>query len=155
MEITKQISVFLENKPGRLAQVLSALASERVNLRALAVMEKQERGVLRLVADDPAGAARVLKKLGTSYTEVEVLLVELKNHPGSLARVCERLGAEHLNIDYAYCSAGSPNGKTLGVLKVPNLKKAMRVLEENFNGAARRRPEQRPLRDRHSYQLVR
>lgn len=155
MEITKQLSIFLENKPGRLAQVLSALASERVNLRAVAIMERADRGVLRMVAEEPAKTMQVLKRLGFSYTEVEVLLVELKNHTGALTRVCERLGAEHINIDYAYCSAGSPNGRTLGVFKVPNLKKAMHVLGEGFDGAARRRPERRPLRDRQSYQLAR
>src|SRR5438067_117630 len=155
METTKQISVFLENKPGRLAQVLSALAREKINLRALAIMEHSGRGVLRMIAEDPARAARVLKQVGTPATEVEVLLVELKNQPGALARVCERLGAEHVNIDYCYVSAGAPNGKTLGVFKVPNVKKVMRVLEDNVNGTARRRLEPRPLRDRQSYQLAR
>src|SRR5207237_10187879 len=114
VETTKQITVFLENKPGRLANVLAALANEKVNITALSVMDKHEHSVLRLVADDPAGATQVIKALNTQCTEAEVLLVELKNQPGALSHVCEVLAAEHINIDYAYCSSGGRNGKVFG-----------------------------------------
>src|SRR5262245_5032180 len=104
METAKQVAVSLENKPGRLANVLSALAQEKVNITALAVMDSHERSVLRLVVDDVPKTAQVFKNLGIPYTEADVLLVELKNQPGALAHVCELLGSEHINIDYAYCS---------------------------------------------------
>src|ERR1700758_3852958 len=104
METAKQVSVFLENKPGRLAKVLSALAREKVNITALTVMDSHEHSVLRLVADDLAKTTRVLDSLGTPHAESDVLLVELKNQPGALARVCETLGTDHVNIDYCYCS---------------------------------------------------
>src|SRR5262249_41461837 len=111
METTKQISVFLENKPGRLANVLSALAREKVNLAALTVMDSHEHGMLRLVADDPAKARQVVKGLGAPFVETDVIAVELRNQPGAMAHVCEVLAAEHIGIEYAYCSSGGRNGK--------------------------------------------
>src|SRR5437762_7488760 len=106
METTKQVSVFLENKPGRLANVLSALAREKVNITALTVMDSHEHSVLRFVTDHPAKTHEVLRGLGTRHVEADVLLVELRNQPGALAHVCEVLAGEHVNIEYCYCSAG-------------------------------------------------
>jgi hypothetical protein len=152
VQTTKQISVFLENKPGRLANVLLALAREKVNITALTVMDSHEHNVLRFVVDDQDKTRRVLKEMSTPFAETEVLLVELRNQPGELAHVCELLGAEHVNIEYAYCSSGGRNGKTLGIFKVSNAMKAMRVIGESPNNSVRRRLEQRPLRSRQSYQ---
>jgi hypothetical protein len=152
VETTKQIAVFLENKPGRLANVLLALAREKVNVIAMTIMDSHEHSVLRFVADDLDNTHQVLKTLGIPFAEAEVLVVELRNQPGELAHVCELLGAEHINIEYAYCSSGGRNGKTVGIFKVTNAGKAMRVLGESPNNSARRRLEQRPLRNRRSYQ---
>jgi hypothetical protein len=148
VETTKQISVFIENKPGRMANVLSVLAREKVNLTALSVMDSHEHSVLRLVADDLARTRRVIKALGTPFAETDVVIVELRNQVGALAHVCELLAAEHVNIDYAYCSAGGRNGKTLGVFKVSNTEKAMRVLSESPNNLTRRRMGRRPVHTR-------
>src|SRR5438552_15652664 len=128
METTKQVSIFLENKPGRLANVLSALARERVNVIALTIMDSHEHSVLRLVTSDVPKTIQVLKGLSASYTESEVLMVELKNQPGALAHVCEQLAGAHLNIDHAYVSSGGKNGKVYGIFKVSNMQKAMQVL---------------------------
>ena len=147
-ETAKQITVFLENKPGRLANVLSELARQKVNITALSVMDKHEHGVLRVVVDDAAKTRQIVKGMNTPTTETDVLLVELRNQPGALAHVCETLAAEHINIDYAYCSSGGRNGKVLGIFKVTNAEKATRVLSEPPNN---RRVERRPLRDQRAY----
>lgn len=154
METTKQVSVFLENKPGRLANVLSALAREKVNVTAMTVMDSHEHSVLRLVTSDLSKTVQVLKALSTPHAETEVLQVELRNQPGALAHVCELLGTAHVNIDYCYCSAGGRNGKTLGIFKVSHMEKAMRALGESPNNQGRRRTEKRPLRDRRTYQVT-
>src|SRR5579871_5423851 len=151
---SKQISVFLENKPGRLANVLLTLARERVNITALTVMDSHEHSVLRFVADDLDKTRKTLKDMGTPFAETEVLLVELKNQPGELAHVCELLGAEHINIEYAYCSSGGRNGRTVGILKVGNPAKASKVLN-GVNGASKRKASARPPRDRRAYQAAR
>jgi hypothetical protein len=152
VETSKQISVFLENKPGRLANVLSALAQQKVNITALSVMDSHEHSVLRMVTNDPAKTAQVIKSLNTPYHETEVALVELRNQPGALAHVCETLAAEHIHIEYAYCSSGGRNGRVYGIFKVSNTDKAMRVLGEGANNLGKRRLERRPLRDRRTYQ---
>ena len=128
METTKQVSVFLENKPGRLAQVLLALAREKVNVIALTIMDSHEHSVLRLVTNDMPKTVQVLDGLNAQHTQSEVLVVDLRNQPGALARVCEQLATEHVNIDYAYCSSGGRNGKVVGIFKVSNSEKALRVL---------------------------
>ncbi len=148
VENAKQITVFLENKPGRLANVLSALAREKVNIIALTVMDKHEHGVLRLVTDNSTKTAQIIQAMNTPFTESDVLLVELRNQPGALAHVCEILAAEHINIDYAYCSSGGRNGKVFGIFKVANADKASRVLSLPANN---RRLERRPLRDQRTY----
>jgi hypothetical protein len=128
METMKQLSVFLENKPGRLANLLHALAKEKVNVVAMTIMDSHEHSVLRLVTSDAPATRTVFQGLNVSYTETDVLAVELKNQPGALANVCEQLAAEHINIDYAYCSSGGRNGKVFGIFKVSNLEKALKLL---------------------------
>ena len=152
METTKQVSVFLENKPGRLARVLLALAREKVNVIALCIMDSHEHSVLRLAVNDVPKTAEVLRGLNAQYTESEVLVVDLRNQPGALAQVCEVLGTGHVNIEYAYCSAGGRSGKTTAVLKVANTEKAVRLLGQGARGAPRRRPKPRPVRDQRTYQ---
>jgi hypothetical protein len=149
---SKQISVSFENKPGRLANVLLALAREKVNLVAMTVMDSHEHSVLRFVTEDGPKSIQVLRALSTPHTETDVVMVELRNQPGALAHICEMLAAEHVNIDYAYCSAGGRNGRTYGIFKVSNTEKALRVLGEGANNTHRRRLEKRPLRDRRAYQ---
>jgi hypothetical protein len=152
METSKQISVYLENKPGRLANVLSVLAREKVNITALSVMDSHEHSVLRLVTSDPVRTVKTAQSLGAACTETDVLLVELRNQPGALAHVCEVMAAEHVNIDYAYCSSGGRNGKVFGIFKVSNTDKAVRALASAGANSTKKRLERRPLRDRRSYQ---
>lgn len=153
METRKQITVFLENKPGRLAQVLSALAQTKINIVALAVMDRQDQGVLRLVTEDELGTRKALTELNLKSTAADVLAVELKNQPGALAHVCETLAGGHINIEYAYCSSGGRNGKVYGIFKVSSVDKAQRVLSAAVNHT-NRRVQARPLRDQRSYRKV-
>jgi hypothetical protein len=141
----------LENKPGRLAQVLSELAREKINVIALAVMDRHDHGALRLVTEDAAATVKVLQGLNVQTLQNDVLAVELRNQPGALAHVCETLAAEHISIDHAYCSSGGRNGKVYGIFKVSNLDKAQRVLNDSPNN---RRLEKRVVRDQRTYKKV-
>jgi hypothetical protein len=129
MSIDKQFSVFLVNKPGILAQVTQSLADQKVNIKALTLVDSQEHGVLRIVAENGERAGGILRTLNIPVTETDVLCVEMANHPGALADVCSRLALEHVNINYAYLSTGTKGGKTIGVFKVSDMNKAKRVLE--------------------------
>lgn len=152
MATAQQISVFLENKPGRLANVLRALEKQKVNVTGLTVMDSHEHSVLRLVAGDGQRALQVIRDLNLPCTDTEVLLVELRNQPGALAHVCEVLAAEHINIDYCYASAGNGrNGKTYGIFKVSSPEKAQRLIAAGSNSNGKKRVAARPPRSRQSY----
>jgi len=143
MEFVQEVTAYLENKPGRLAKICSALAHEKINIRALSVMDAAERSVLRLVTDDLEPTKKVLTSLGTEHTNAEVLAVEMDNRPGALARVLERLAEEHINIEYAYSASPSAPGRSLGIFHTSNPKRALQVLNEaTANGVDRggRRP---------------
>lgn len=131
MERQIQFSIFLVNKPGVLSQIFRELGRAKVNVDALAMMDTTEHGVLRLTVDDPAAARAVFERLNLPVNEAEVLCVTLPNRPGAAADVCERLASAHMNIGYMYCTGGAAGGKTNVVLKVPDIKKAMKVVEEN------------------------
>ena len=148
MQTRKQVTIFLENKPGRLAQILSALAQAKINIVALAVMDRQDQGVLRLVTENDAATRKMLQGMNQQCATHDVLAVELRNQPGALAHVCETLAGGHINVDYAYCSSGGRNGKVFGIFKVSNLDKAQRILSETVN---HRRLEKLALRDQRAY----
>jgi hypothetical protein len=127
--------------------MLTALSKEKVNFRALAVMDSGERGTVRFVPDDFQAAVSVLEKNSIRYDAADVLLVEVPSQPGGFRRICEKLAAEHLNIDYAYCSfnaGGKLKGSVSAIIKVNDLAKAQRMLSEN--GTARKKlPFRRPV----------
>jgi hypothetical protein len=126
-----QFSVFLVNKPGVLAQVTGALGDAKLNILAMTLVDSQEHGVLRVVTDDPATTRQVLTKLNLPMTETDVLCLDLSNRPGTLGDVATVLGEHHVNINYAYCTGGAPGGRTTGIFKVADPKKAMHVLKES------------------------
>lgn len=130
LRVETQFSVFLVNKPGVLAQVTRSLADQKVNVVAMTLVDSQEHGVLRFVAEDAAGTRETLKKLNLPMTETDVLCMELSNRPGALADVAGLLGQNHININYAYVTSGAPGGKTTGVFKVADNNKAQRILKE-------------------------
>ena len=129
MEKHIQFSIFLVNKPGVLSQIFRELAKAKVNITSIAMMDSVEHGVLRMVVEDSAAARPILKSLNVPITETDVLGVTLANRPGAAADLCERLSASHINIGYMYCTTGVKGGKTMVVIKVPHIKRAIRVLE--------------------------
>jgi len=133
MEKCVQFSIFLVNKPGVLSQIFRELARAKVNITTIAMMDSMEHGVLRMIVDDPVGARPVFAKLNIPVTETDVLAVALPNRPGAAADLCDRLSAAHINIGYMYCTSGARGGKTTVVIKVPDIKKAVSVLEEPRN----------------------
>lgn len=125
-----QFSVFLANKPNVLAQVCQRLADDKINILALSMMDVSEHGVLRLVVENPERARHSLAAINVPTTETTVLVTTLPNHPGAMADVVERLAASHIGVNYAYCTTGSRGGKTLGIFRVSDFKKATHVLDE-------------------------
>jgi hypothetical protein len=122
-----QISVFLENKSGRLAEVTQVLAEQGINIRALCIAETMDYGVLRLIANDPARAKRALSDGGFTVTEADVLAVEVEDRPGGLARVIRLLAQAGVNVEYVYAFV-TRQEKALVVLRVEQMDKAAQVL---------------------------
>ena len=132
------------NKPGVLARVLGEFAGAKINIIAMTMMDSVEHGVMRVVASTHDKAKAVLTNLNMPFNESEVLCVTISNQPGAFAEVVEKLARNHINISYAYVTAGARGGKTTGVLRVADVKKAMRILEagvpETTKPQAIRRP---------------
>lgn len=129
MDKLKQFSLFLANKPGVLTQIFRELAKAKINITGMALMDSMEHGVLRMIVDDAARARPLFRKLNVQATETEILAVALPNRPGALADICEKLNAAHVNLGYLYCTTGARGGKATVYLKVPNIAKAVKVLE--------------------------
>lgn len=127
MEIAEQLSIFLENRPGVLASVSSALAEAGVNLRALCVSDTVDHAVVRLVPSDPKLARDVLERGGALVVETEVLILTLPDEPGALADVARRFAAADVNIEYSYGSGGTAEAGIL-VMRVSDMERAKRAL---------------------------
>ena len=140
MYIAEQFSIFMVNKPGVLAQVLGDFARAKINIIAITMMDSVEHGVMRVIFAAPKEAKEVLTKLNMPYSKTEVLCVNLTNKAGAFATVVERLAKNHINISYAYCTAGAKGGRTTGVLKVADVKKAMKVLQQNQKKYSKSQP---------------
>ncbi len=140
MYVITQFSVFMVNKPGVLAKVLGEFARAKLNIIAMTMMDSVEHGVMRVVFAAPKKAKEVLSRLNMPYNETEVLCVSLDNRSGALASVAEKLSKKHINISYAYCTAGAKGGRTTGVLKVADVTKAMRILERDHKKVGKSHP---------------
>jgi len=140
MYVAAQFSIFMVNKPGVLAQVLGEFARAKINVIAMTMMDSVEHGVMRVVFAAPEKAREVLSKLNMPHNETEVLCVTLDNQSGALAAVAEKLAKNHINISYAYCTAGAKGGRTTGVLKVADVKKAMKILQQNHKKGSKSQP---------------
>lgn len=150
MQTAKQLSVTLVNKPGRLAAMLAAFNKEKVNFKALCVMDSGDRGKVRFVPTDFSSATEILDRNSIRYEVSDVLLAEIPNQSGGFRKVCERLATDHLNIDYAYCAFGAETGGKggLAVIRVNDLSKAQKVLSENGAVAKRAASIHRPVQAR-------
>lgn len=128
MQITKQLALFLENKPGTLARVCDELAGAGIQIHAITTSDTVDHTVIRMVVSDPRRALLIFEEHGTLVVEDDVLMVEGENKLGALAGICHRLAKAKLNIEYCY-SATHPDAKRgLLILRTANAAKALKVL---------------------------
>jgi len=128
MAAIKQISIFMENKPGRMARVAKTLSDADVNIRALTIAEAGDFGVIRMVVDDTEKGYRVLRDGGFTVSETDVLAVEIKDTPGGLYEIVDTLGENNINMDYAYAFVTAKAERAMLILRVDDLKRATQVL---------------------------
>jgi len=121
--IIRQISVFSENRPGRLAAIAHALGEEKVNILAFSIAEANGFGVVRALVDHPEKAFEKLQSLGFNVAYTEVLAVKMKDKPGGLYEVAKILGDAGINIEYSYAYSGK-EGAVL-ILRVDQVEDAI------------------------------
>ncbi len=129
MEITKQLSVFLANKPGTLAAVCDELAKAEINIFALTISDTADHSVVRLVVSDPEKAVGIFEERGVLVVGSKVLAIENSNKPGALAKIAAKLAKAKINIEYAYLATSPGAKKGLLIMRVDDTKRALKVLK--------------------------
>jgi len=125
----KQISIFLENSPGRLYDTTNALATAGLNLRSLCIADTSAFGVLRILISDVNLARHIVMEKHLPARVEEVLAIELDDIPGSLAQVLKLLMAAKINVDYMYALAGGGNGKAVMIFHFNDNDRALEILQ--------------------------
>lgn len=127
----KQISVFLENTSGRLAEVTKVLAKAQINIRAISIADTADFGILRLIVDKVDAALEALTKAGLTARTTDVLAVEIADEPGSLAKVMELFQSTKVNIEYLYASLEGASGKAVVIFKVEDIEHGLHIVQEH------------------------
>ncbi|MBN2516250.1 MAG: ACT domain-containing protein [Deltaproteobacteria bacterium] len=126
--IVRQISVFLDNRPGSLAEMARYLAKKDINLRALSLAETRDFGTARLIVADTAHCVRALREGGYNFMETDVLAVEVADRPGGMADVLEIIADEQINVEYVYATVGRIKESAVIILRVEDPGKAGIIL---------------------------
>lgn len=130
----KQLSIFLENRTGQLAEISSVLANNGIDLRALHISETADYGVLRLIIADWQRAVSILKDEGALVSTTDVITVSVPDKPGGLSSLLKVLAEEDIGVSYMYSVFGKKNGGANMVLKVSDVEKVEEILVSNgFN----------------------
>ena len=131
MEYVEQISVFMENKVGRLAEVTRILAEANINIRALSLADTSDFGILRLIVNDNNKAKEDLKKAGFTVAKTEVVAVEISDQPGGLHHILRILQKANVNVEYIYAFIQLSSANAVLIFRFDNLDEALRILKEH------------------------
>ncbi len=126
----EQISVFLENKAGRLAEVTKVLGEASINIRALSLADTTDFGILRLIVDQYDKAREILKQHGFTVGKTEVVAIEVPDHPGGLAWVLQILSDSDVNVEYMYAFVQHSGKNAVIIFRFDNLEKAIELLQQ-------------------------
>lgn len=128
VRVEKQLSIFLENRPGGLAKICGTLAEAGINVLALSIHDTVDHALIRLLADRPVKALLILEQLGLYILESDVVVLDLDNRPGALAEVARKLARADINIEYAYCSATEHQGAGSLILRTDEPERTLELL---------------------------
>ena len=127
----EQISVFLENKAGRLAEVTRILSEAGVNIRALSLADTSDFGILRLIVNDNEKAKEALRANGFTVGKTDVVAVEVEDRPGGLHKILDILRKAGINVEYMYAFVQQSGNNAVIIFRFDNLDEAVRVLTDN------------------------
>ena len=129
----KQVSVSLENVPGKFLDVSELLGAEGINIRAISVADTSDVSTVRFVSDEPDKTINVLRSHGYSVKETDVIAVEVPDHPGGLQAVLKPLKGADINVHYLYPYLGrGESGQPIIIVGVDKTEKAIEVLQKNW-----------------------
>ncbi len=131
MKRIRQISVFVENRPGRLLEVVELLGKHNINIKALSLADSSDFGIVRLVVKGTDEAIKILKDNGFTTAETHIIACMIDDKPGALANVLNILAGNQINIEYMYGFTSPIEGKAVMVFKFSETQKAEKILEEN------------------------
>ena len=126
----KQISIFLENKKGRLLEALKVLGREKINIRALSIADTLDFGILRLIVADPEKAKLVLEQSNFTVKESEVIAIVVADKPGGLADALTLLSKADINVEYIYAFAEKQEADAVVVLRTENIDEGVKILKK-------------------------
>lgn len=126
--LVKQISIFLENKSGRLAEVTKTLGANNIDISALSIADTTDFGILRLIVNKPEKAEEVLKENGFTVSCTSVIAIGIPDKPGGLAKALEILEKEKIGIEYMYAFVGKTENEALVIIRVEDPSKAVSAL---------------------------
>ena len=127
----KQLSIFVENKAGRLAEITAVLAEANVDIRAISIADTSDFGILRLIVDHPDEAVEALKKAGMTVSLTSVIAIGIHDRPGEFAKAMRILADEHIAIEYMYAFISRDKGKACVILRVDDDQRAVSVLQDS------------------------
>ncbi len=129
--LIKQLSIFVENKSGRLADITSAIADFGINIRALSIADTTDFGILRIIVDDPEDACAKLRSKGLTVSVCDVLSAHVSNKPDGLASVLRKLSDAGICVEYVYAFAASADADgAMVVIRADDSTKAEKILSE-------------------------
>jgi hypothetical protein len=128
--VLNQISVFLENKAGRLADATAAIADAGVNVRAISIADTADFGILRVIVDRPDAALAALSRAGFTTGNADVLSLEIADRPGALAAILKAFKEAGVNIEYLYASLEKNADKAVVIFKVEDLRRGLEIARE-------------------------
>ena len=131
MDHAEQISIFLENKTGRLAEVTRILADANINIRALSLADTSDFGILRLIVNDNNKAKEELRKAGFTVAKTDVVAVEVSDQPGGLHHILRILQKSNVNVEYMYAFVQQSGADAVLIFRFDNLGEALRILKDN------------------------
>ncbi len=126
----KQLTIFVENKPGTLVNITDILAKNNVNMRALSIADTQDFGILRLIVNDNVTATRALTDAGYLYKITDVVGVKIGDQPGKLSKALQVLSENQINMEYLYAFMARTEKHAYVVIRVENNAKAEKVLTD-------------------------
>jgi len=129
--MVEQLSVFLDNRPGRLAELCNLMGDNGIDIRALQLVEAGEFGLVRMITDNNPKAIELLTKSKMSFRKGDVLGVLMEDKPGTMGLIATLLGNASVNIEYAYAFVTKIEEKAILILKVSDIKKSVDVLKSN------------------------